>query len=79
MDKNKNCSVCNIKLDINKYKKDTNVCKDCYNKKKRKNNLVQNGITIFHQQPKIENGNNRTLTIEQYWSALVFRVKHILC
>ena len=36
MDKNKNCSVCNIKLDINIYKKDTTVCKDCYNKRKKK-------------------------------------------
>ena len=50
--------MCNIKLDINKYKKDRTVCKDCYNKKKRKNNLVQNEITISHQQPKIEKGNN---------------------
>ena len=57
MGKNKNCSVCNIKLDIKNYKKDRTVCKDCYNKKKRKNNLIQ--------QLKIENGNdinnNRTL------------------
>ena len=58
MDKNKNCSVCNIKIDINKYKKDRTVCKDCYNKKKRKNKLVQNEITLSHQQPKIENYNN---------------------
>ena len=37
MDKNKkNCSVCNIKLDINNYKKDRTVCKDCHNKKKEK-------------------------------------------
>ena len=36
MKKNKNCSVCNIKLDINSYKKDRTVCKDCYNKKKKK-------------------------------------------
>ena len=45
MDKNKNCSVCNIKLDINNYKKDRTVCRDCYNKKKRKNILVQIEIT----------------------------------
>ena len=62
MDKNKNCSVCNIKLDKNNYKKDKTVCKECYNKKKRKNNLVQNEITTSHQQPKIEN-NNRTLLV----------------
>ena len=55
---NKNCPVCNIKLDIKNYNKNRTVCKVCYNKKKRKNNLVQNEITISHQQPKIENGVN---------------------
>ena len=67
MEKNKNCSVCNIKLNINNYKKDRTVCKDCYNKKKRKNNLIQNEFTSFHQQLKIEhdnnNYNNRTLLV----------------
>ena len=62
MEKNKNCSSCNIKLDINNYKKDRTVCKDCYNKKKRKNK-----ITISHhhhqQQPIIENGNNNNPTL----------------
>ena len=75
MDK-KNCSVCNIKLCINKYKKDRTVCKDCYNKKKRKNNLVQNEITISHQQPKIENGNNnnnnRTLLVGPSFSGKTY-------
>ena len=45
MDKNKNCSVSNIKLDINNYNKDRTVCRECYNKKKRKNK-----ITISLQQ-----------------------------
>ena len=62
MEKNKNCYVCNMKLDVNNYKKDRTVCKDCYNKKKRKNK-----ITISHRQPIIENGNNnnnsRTLLV----------------
>ena len=58
MDKNKNCSVCNIKIDINNYKKNRTVCRVCYNKKKRKNNLIQNEIITSKQQPKIENGNN---------------------
>ena len=53
MEKNKNCSKGNIKVDINNYKKDRTLFKDCYNKKKRKNE-----ITISHQQPKTENGNN---------------------
>ena len=76
MDKNKNCSVCNIKLDTNNYKKDRTVCKDCYDKKKRKNNLVQNEITISHQQPKIENGNinnnNRTLLVGPSFSGKTY-------
>ena len=72
MDKNKNCSVCNIKLDINNYKKDRTVCKDCYNKKKRKNNLIQ--------QPKIENGNdinnNRTLSVgPSFWGKTYLMLK----
>ena len=63
MDKKKNCSLCNIKLGINKYKKDRTVCRNCYNKTKKKNNLVQNEITISHQQPEIENGNNNNRTL----------------
>ena len=74
MEKNKNCSACNIKLDINNYKKDRTVCRDCYNKKKRKNNLVPNEITTSHQQSKIENEN---IIIEQYWLDRLFREKHI--
>ena len=75
MEKNKKCSVCNIKLDINNYKKDRTVCRDCYNKKKRKNNLIQNEITISHQ-PKIEkdsnNNNNRTLLVGSSFSGKTY-------
>ena len=75
MEKNENCSACNIKLDINNYKKDKTACRDCYNKKKRKNNLVQNEIAISHQS-KIENvnnnNNNRTLLVGPSFSG-----KHI--
>ena len=72
MDKNKNCSACNIKLDINNYKKDRTVCKDCYNKKKRKNNLIQ--------QPKIENDNNndRTILVGPIFSGKVYLMLKIL-
>ena len=76
MDKSKNCSVCKIKLHLSNYKKDRTVCKDCYNKKKSKNNLVQNEITIPHQQPKIENGNNnkndRTLLVGPSFSGKTY-------
>ena len=72
MKKNKNCSACNIKLDINKYKKDRTICRDCYNKKKRKNNLIQ--------QPKIENDNNtnRTLLVGPSYSGKTFLMLRIL-
>ena len=35
MDDNKNCSVCNTKLDIVNYLKHRTVCKTCYNKNRR--------------------------------------------
>ena len=68
MDKNKNGSACNIKLDINNYKKDRTVCRDCYNKKKRKinintlspNKIIENVNTS--QQSKFGN-NNRILLV----------------
>ena len=82
MYKNKNCSACNIKLDINNYKKDRTVCRDCYNKKKRKNNLVQNEITISHQQPIIEhdnnNNNNRSLLVGPSFSGKTYLMLKIL-
>ena len=75
MDRKKNCSVCNIKLDINIYKKGRTVCKECFEKKKRKTNLVRNEITNSHQQPKIENGsnnNNRTLLVGPCFSGKTY-------
>ena len=81
MEKNKNCSACNIKLDINNYKKDRTVCRECYNKEKRKNNLVRNEITISHQ-PKIENhnnnNNNRTLLVGPSFSGKTYLMLKIL-
>ena len=78
MDKHKNCSSCNIKLDINNYKKDRTICKDCYNRKKRKNNLTQNKITTSDQQPKIENNNNRTLLVGPSFSGKTYLMLKIL-
>ena len=81
MEKNKDCSVSNIKLDTNDYKKDRTVFRDCYNKKKRKNNLVQIEITISHQQPIIENGNNnnnRTLLVGPSFSGKTYWMLKIL-
>ena len=83
MVKNKNCSVCKIKLDINNYKKDRNVCRDCYNKKKRKTNintLPPNKIiesVNTPQQSKFEN-NNRTLLVGPSFSGETYLMLKIL-
>ena len=47
---NRNCTACNIMIDINNYKKDRTVCKSCYNISKRKNN-----INTLPPNKKIEN------------------------
>ena len=85
MEKNKNCSTCNIKLDINKFKKDRTVCRDCYNKKKRKiniNSLPPNKIienVNIPQQSKIENNNNnRTLLVGPSFSGKTYLMLKIL-
>ena len=48
MDNNKNCTVCNMKLDIVNYLKHRTVCKTCYNKNRRKKIKKQN----FHADMK---------------------------
>ena len=78
MEKKKNCSACNIKLDIKNYKKDRTICRDCYNEKKRKNKL-----TISHQRPIIEhvnnnNYNNRTLLVGPSFSGKTYLMLKIL-
>ena len=62
---NRNCTACNIMIDINNYKKDRTVCKSCYNISKRKSNintLPQNKNNTSYQQPNIENVNNKNLS-----------------
>ena len=49
MERNQNCSACNIKLDEDNYKNERILCKNCYNKKKRKYN--KNDTLIQNQQP----------------------------
>ena len=51
---NRVCNTCNIEIDENNYLKDRTVCKSCYNKNRRKNNN-----NTSHQQPNIENGNDK--------------------
>ena len=59
----KKCTVCNIKIDGDKFKKDRNICKNCYiiirkkynnNEKKRKFDGSVNKI----EKRKVDNVNN---------------------
>ena len=66
---NRNCSACDIMIDINNCKKDRTVCKTCYNKNKRKNNidkLPTKKINTSYQQPEIENVNNKVSEFENH-------------
>ena len=59
---NRNCTACNIIIDIKNYKKDRTICKTCYNKNKRKNNintLPPNKTITYYKQPNTENVDNK--------------------
>ena len=49
---NRNCSVCNIKIDEKNYLKDGTVCKSCCDKNKKKINI---NTLIQSEQPKSDN------------------------
>ena len=71
---NRNCSACDIMIDINNYKKDRTVCKSCYNISKRKNNintLPQKKINTSYQQPDIENVNNKVSEFENHRNVII--------
>ena len=55
---NRNCSICNIKIDKNNYLKHKTVCKSCYNKNRRKNIKIEKEIHTKPQQQKIDNVND---------------------
>ena len=54
MDLNKNCTVCNKKLDVVNYLKHRTVCKTCYNKNRRKNNNNQKSKVLITMKMTIE-------------------------
>ena len=60
---NRNCSACNIIIDINNYRKDRTVCKSCYNINKRKNNNIiltpNKNIENVDNKKKQKNNNNK--------------------
>ena len=50
MDVTKNCTVCNMKIDVVNYLKHRTVCKLCYYKNRRKNN---NNTSHHNQESKV--------------------------
>ena len=75
----KKCIVCKIKIDKDNYKKDRNICKNCYNMNRKK----YNKITTSYQQPKNENvsnsnNKNRTLIIGFSNCGKTYLMNHIL-
>ena len=73
MNKKTNCSVCNIKLDKDIYKKDRTVCKSCYNGKKRNKN---NNTSHNNQKSKVLI--TITMIIELQTSAKILEVPEVL-
>ena len=62
MDNNKNCTVCNNKLDVVNYLKHRTVCKTCYNKNRRKNNNNQKSKMLITMTITIE---PQTLSLDE--------------
>ena len=85
---NRICSAINIKIAINRFKKDKTVCRNCYNRNesKRKNNnytLPPKKIITLYQQPKNENGSknnnkNRVLIVGFSICGITYPTNHIL-
>ena len=83
------CTVCNIILDKDKYKKDRNICKNCYNTKRKKynnNNIkkiqVVNSVINTNKNKKkvkvVDSVNNRTLIIGFSNCGKTYLKNHIL-
>ena len=71
---NRNCTACNIMIDVNNYKKDRTVCKSCYNISKRMNNnvtLPTNKISTSYQQPNVENVNKKDSKFENHRHVII--------
>ena len=63
----KQCTVCNIKIDEDNFKKDRNICKNCYNTNRKKYNNKEkrkfDGSVNKIEKPKIDNVNNTNSNI----------------
>ena len=53
---NRICNTCNIEIDGNNYLTDRTVCRNCYNKNRKKNN---NNTLTQNEQPSIKKVNKK--------------------
>ena len=82
----KKCTVCNIKIDDDNYKKDRNICRSCYNiNKKIYNNNNKEKIQLVNSVNKKKtkvvdsvNDNTRTLIIGFSNCGRTYLMNHIL-
>ena len=63
---NRNCSICNIKIDEKNYLKHKTVCRSWYNKNRKKNIKIEKEIHITPQQQNIDNVNNKNNIVSKY-------------
>ena len=70
----KKCTVCNIKIDKDNYKKDRNICKNCYNINRKK----YNNKTFSRNDVDSVNNNNRTLIVGPSFSGKTYLMLKIL-
>ena len=68
---NRNCSACDIMIDINNYKKDRTVCKTCYNKNKRKNNIDTLPTNVNKKVSDFENVNKKGSDFENHRHVII--------
>ena len=66
---NRNCSACDIMIDLNNYKKDRTVCKTCYNKNKRKK--VSDFVNVNKKVSDFENVNKKVSDFENHRHVII--------
>ena len=67
----KKCTDCGIKIDVDNYKKDRNICKNCYNMNRKKDNNKEKKRKFDDsvnkiERPKIDNVNNKNNILSKY-------------
>ena len=65
----KKCTVCSITIDEDNYKKDRNICKNCYNINRKKYTINEKKRNI--EKPKIDNVNNDVSTYENHRHVII--------